>query len=57
MASPEWMTPGGLLGAEVGGEGVGRLDLPLLTTPEMTVPTKGTEKVSLMWNSKGALSS
>ncbi len=54
MASPEWMMPLGLLGAEVGG---GRLDLPLFTTPEMTVPTKGTEKVSLMWNSKGALSS
>lgn len=34
-----------------------REGLPLLTTPEMTVPTKGTEKVSLMWNSKGALSS
>lgn len=27
---------------------------PDLTTPLTTVPTKGTEKVSLTWNSKGA---
>ena len=27
---------------------------PLLTTPETTVPTKGTEKVSFTWNSNGA---
>ena len=26
---------------------------PDFTTPETTVPTKGTENVSLMWNSKG----
>ena len=26
--------------------------IPLLTTPDTTVPTYGTEKVSLMWNSK-----
>jgi len=30
---------------------------PLLTIPETTVPTKGTEKVSLTWNSKGASAS
>ena len=28
--------------------------LPLLTTPETTVPTNGTEKVSLMDSSNGA---
>jgi hypothetical protein len=31
--------------------------LPLLTTPETTVPTNGTEKVSFTWNSNGALES
>lgn len=31
--------------------------MPDLTTPETTVPTKGTEKVSLTWNSSGAVAS
>lgn len=45
---------GGLVGLR---RGRGGGYVPLFTTPETTVPTKGTEKQSLTWNSNGPFES